>query len=284
MDFRVFPELKSQLRGKRVDSADDLVKHTQAIVSSLTDSCGADVSIQDVKTFTPLLTAIRYDSLEVFQRLTDDESIEIHSDEWLLKALEIATKHNSKNVAKDLIQRFEDSNNVIESNYHDLVYLATVKNSDKVLEGEAADEGAESEAQSNKIQVASIEGAETETISNQIKDEAADVGVESETISNQIQKKAVDEGAESETQSNQIQDAATDVGVESGTQSNQNQTTGDMSQETKHDKEPFHVAAEKGYLECLIILMKPMTKEDLCTKGENGKTALHLAAAKGRAE
>lgn len=38
MDFRVFPELKSQLRGKRFDSADDLVKHTQAIVSSFTDS------------------------------------------------------------------------------------------------------------------------------------------------------------------------------------------------------------------------------------------------------
>jgi hypothetical protein len=34
MDFRVFPELKSQLRGKRFD----LVKHTQAIVSSFTDS------------------------------------------------------------------------------------------------------------------------------------------------------------------------------------------------------------------------------------------------------
>jgi len=38
MDFRVFPELKSQLRGKHFDSADDLVKHTQAIVSSFTDS------------------------------------------------------------------------------------------------------------------------------------------------------------------------------------------------------------------------------------------------------
>jgi len=38
MDFRVFPELKSQLRGKRFDSADDLVQHTQAIVSSFTDS------------------------------------------------------------------------------------------------------------------------------------------------------------------------------------------------------------------------------------------------------
>ena len=38
MDFRAFPELKSQLHGKRFDSADYLVKHTQAIVLSFTDS------------------------------------------------------------------------------------------------------------------------------------------------------------------------------------------------------------------------------------------------------
>ncbi|XP_060561450.1 transient receptor potential cation channel subfamily A member 1 homolog, partial [Ruditapes philippinarum] len=58
------------------------------------------------------------------------------------------------------------------------------------------------------------------------------------------------------------------------------QTTGDTSKETKNKKEPLHVAAEKGYLECLNILIKKTS--DLCTKCENGKTALHLAAAKGR--
>lgn len=36
MDFRVFPELKSSLRGIRFDSAEDLTKQTQRIVSSLT--------------------------------------------------------------------------------------------------------------------------------------------------------------------------------------------------------------------------------------------------------
>ena len=34
MDFRVFPELKAQLHGIRFDSADDLTKQAQAVVSS----------------------------------------------------------------------------------------------------------------------------------------------------------------------------------------------------------------------------------------------------------
>ena len=37
MDFRVFPELKAQLRGIRFDSADDLTKQAQAVVSSFSE-------------------------------------------------------------------------------------------------------------------------------------------------------------------------------------------------------------------------------------------------------
>ena len=37
MDFRVFPELKAQLRGVRFDSADDLTKQAQAVVSSFSE-------------------------------------------------------------------------------------------------------------------------------------------------------------------------------------------------------------------------------------------------------
>ena len=37
MEFRVFPELKGQLRGIRFDSADDLTKQAQAVVSSFTE-------------------------------------------------------------------------------------------------------------------------------------------------------------------------------------------------------------------------------------------------------
>jgi hypothetical protein len=89
--------------------------------------------IQDVKALTPLLTAIRYDSLEVFKRLAD-VSKEIETDGWLLKALEIATKKNSKHVATYLIQKFKDTKNVIKEYYQDLLYSATMNNSDKLLE------------------------------------------------------------------------------------------------------------------------------------------------------
>lgn len=37
MDFRVFPELKASLRGLRFDSAEELVKQSQLIVSSLSE-------------------------------------------------------------------------------------------------------------------------------------------------------------------------------------------------------------------------------------------------------
>ena len=37
MDFCVFPELKAQLRGIRFDSADDLTKQAQAVVTSFTE-------------------------------------------------------------------------------------------------------------------------------------------------------------------------------------------------------------------------------------------------------
>lgn len=37
MDFRVFPELKASLRGIRFDSAEELTKQSQIIVSSITE-------------------------------------------------------------------------------------------------------------------------------------------------------------------------------------------------------------------------------------------------------
>ena len=37
MDFRVFPELKAQLRGIRFDSADDLTEQAQAVVLSFSE-------------------------------------------------------------------------------------------------------------------------------------------------------------------------------------------------------------------------------------------------------
>jgi hypothetical protein len=50
------------------------------------------------------------------------------------KMVEIATKFNSEQVAKYLIQNFGDCKDVIERNWHKLVSLATVNNSFKLLE------------------------------------------------------------------------------------------------------------------------------------------------------
>ncbi|XP_060557142.1 transient receptor potential cation channel subfamily A member 1 homolog, partial [Ruditapes philippinarum] len=220
-------------RNNRHDIVDFLIKS------------GADVSFKDVKQLTPLLTAIRYDSLKVFQRLTKEDMPDGTETD---KMLEIATKFNSKKVAKELIQTCRNSKDVIERNCYKLVSLATVNNSDKLL----------------KMLLDQVKDVESSVVKGDTDDEELDA----------------DEDAETETQSNQIQESAGNEGAETETKTNQIQNTGDTSQEKKHKKEPLHVAAEKGYFECLNILIKKTS--DLCTKCENGKTALHLAAAKGR--
>jgi ankyrin repeat protein len=93
----------------------------------------AERDIQDRNMFTPLLTAVRYDSLEVFDLLVD-ESTNGGTKNIDMQLLQIAAEHNSKRVAEKLIQTHDAAFLASDKNEKNLVYLATDKNSVDVLE------------------------------------------------------------------------------------------------------------------------------------------------------
>ncbi|XP_060590660.1 ankyrin-2-like, partial [Ruditapes philippinarum] len=100
----------------------------------------AERDIQDINMFTPLLTAVMYDSLEVFDLLVD-ESTNGGSKNIDMQLLQIAAKHNSKRVAEKLIQTHDAAflASKTDESETNLVHLATDNNSVDVLERKDGD-------------------------------------------------------------------------------------------------------------------------------------------------